>query len=97
MEDLPAKLYNPTTSTQMLKFKLVSSDGGEFSEDYSCENMLRSDSSVYCTSRKENTNVILKFASDSSFVLTHVIIKSPEQGFTNPIGSGLIFVTEGII
>lgn len=71
-------LFNSSTSTRMLNFHLVSSDGGEYSEDYSCENMLIADSSVYCTSKKENVNIILKH--ESSFILTHVIVKAPEMG-----------------
>jgi hypothetical protein len=87
---------NRCSELKWLQFELVSSDGGQFSEDYRCEYMLDNDASVYCTLKKENTNIILKIAESSSFVLTHILIKAPETGFTCPIGSGLIFVYDDL-
>jgi len=86
---------------QLLKFTALSSDGGQFSNSYKCDNMLAADSNVYATRKKENINIILKFVSDvaSTFVLTHFIVKAPEHGvsrFSSLIGEGLIFVFNDI-
>ena len=89
-----------SSHSQFLQFKLISRDGGEYSSEYTCANMLKQDSSVYCTTRKENTSVVLKLderknENASHFVMTHVIVKAPETGFTCPIGSGMVFVFNG--
>ncbi|KAL0481614.1 hypothetical protein AKO1_012490 [Acrasis kona] len=82
---------NRTSELKWLQFKLVSSDGGQC-EDYKCENLLESDASVYCTQKKDNTNIVIQISEANYFVLTHILIKAPETGYTNPVGTGLIFV-----
>lgn len=71
---------NQCSELKWLQFKVVSTDGGQYSEEYRCDNMLDNDSSVYCTRKKENTNIVLKIADSSSFVVTHILIKAPELG-----------------
>jgi len=61
-----------------LNFAVASTDGGQYSSDYECVNMLRPDNSVYSTRKRENINVILKFDEPGIFVLTHVVVKAPD-------------------
>lgn len=77
---------------QLLKFSVVSTDGGQYSSNYKCENFLSPDSKVYCTQKKENINIVLKHELEVPFVLTHIIVKAPEHEYSAPIGEGLIFV-----
>eukprot|EP00698_Gefionella_okellyi_P009569 TRINITY_DN2445_c0_g1_i1.p1 TRINITY_DN2445_c0_g1~~TRINITY_DN2445_c0_g1_i1.p1 ORF type:complete len:233 (-),score=17.84 TRINITY_DN2445_c0_g1_i1:529-1179(-) len=88
----PAVQQTPRT-TGPLRFKVVTTDGGYFSPEYQCSNLIRADSTVYSTTKKENTNVVLKFDDVGPFVLTHIIVKAPDARFTAPIGTGLIFVS----
>jgi hypothetical protein len=72
---------NRLSELKWLQFEVVSTDGGQFSDEYKCEYMLDTDSThVYCTRKKENTNIVLKIAEASCFVLTHILIKAPESG-----------------
>lgn len=71
---------NRSSELQWLNFEIVSNDGGQFSEDYKCEHMLDNDASVFCTLKKENTNIVLKISESTSFILTHILIKAPEAG-----------------
>jgi len=64
---------------RLAKFELVSTDGGQCSANYSCHNMLNCDGKVYCTKKKGNVNIVLKYPGDDSFVLTHIIVKAPEH------------------
>lgn len=82
-----------------LNFEVSGSDGGEFSADYAASNMLRNDTSCYCSTRRSNVNVVLKFKpqdprhQDFSFTLTQSIVKAPLTGFTSPVKEVLIFVS----
>lgn len=40
-------------------------------------------------------NVLAKFRGGRSFTLTHVAIRAPREGFTSPLGQGLLFVSWG--
>ncbi|CAG8664973.1 10040_t:CDS:2, partial [Paraglomus occultum] len=66
---------------------------------YSIENILRQDNSVYCSSKSTNINIRLKFndrhrsVSEATFILTRIIVKAPQQGYTAPCKEGLIFVS----
>lgn len=68
-------------TTRALKFRVLNTDGGQYSSDYSCANMLRPDNTVYSTNKQDNVNVLLKFDEEGSFVLTHVIVKSPDHRY----------------
>lgn len=81
-----------------LTFECESSDGGEFSSQYSPANILRNDTSCYCSTRKCNVNVVLRFVPENpqlrnlSCTISHVIVKAPLTGFTSPVKDVLIFV-----
>lgn len=75
----------------ILHFEVVSTDGGEHSAQYKCENMLKPDASVYCTEKRTNVNVSLRLVDEPFYTITHFVIKAPEFGFTAPVGDGLIF------
>jgi len=80
-------------SLKLLKFSVVSSDGGHFAQNYCVENIISQDASVYCSKKRHNTNIVLKFEENFPFTITHVIVKAPEHGFNSPIGEGLIFTS----
>ncbi|KAF9408405.1 hypothetical protein BGZ94_002319 [Podila epigama] len=77
-----------------LNFELYYADGGEFNAAHSVDNVLKNDSSVYCSRRSTNINICLKLAEpNQSFVLTQFKAKAPTTGFTAPCKEGLIFVS----
>lgn len=81
-----------------LKMEIASCDGGLHAEaarlgrEYSRENVLRNDRSVYCTDSSK-CNLILRHIGETSFCLKKLVIKAPESGFTAPIQEGMIFVS----
>lgn len=92
-----------TSGEAALPFAIVANDGGEFDSMHSMQNMLLNDSSVYCSVRSDNVNVLLCFndttqrGPDPSFVLTKLLVKTPAQGFTSPVKSGLLFVSMDVM
>jgi len=78
---------------KLLQFSVVSTDGGHFSHNYRVDNLLVPDATVYCTKKKRNTNIVLRFQEPYPFTLTHIIVKAPENGFDSPVGEGLIWVS----
>ncbi|KAF9957685.1 hypothetical protein BGZ72_001542 [Mortierella alpina] len=81
-----------------LKFDMYYADGGEFNAAHAVENVLKNDSSVYCSRRPSNINICLKLAEPhQTFVLTRFSAKAPTNGFTAPCKEGLIFVSHNPI
>ncbi|KAF9282532.1 hypothetical protein BGZ68_005892 [Mortierella alpina] len=81
-----------------LKFDMYYADGGEFNAAHAVENVLKNDSSVYCSRRPANINICLKLAEPhQTFVLTRFSAKAPTNGFTAPCKEGLIFVSHNPI
>ncbi|KAG0303968.1 hypothetical protein BGZ97_001680 [Linnemannia gamsii] len=77
-----------------LKFDMYYADGGEFNAAHSVENVLKNDSSVYCSRRSTNINICLKLSQPHlTFVLTQFKAKAPTTGFTAPCKEGLIFIS----
>ena len=76
-----------------LEMDLVSCDGGEFSDTYSCENCLQDDDSVFSSISGSNIHMILKHSLDRPFCLTHITVRGPGTGFTAPLQHALVFVT----
>ena len=74
-----------------LKMHLKSCDGGRMGEaedryirsDYSPENVLGNDKSVYC-SKREKANMVFCHSGESCFSMTKIMIKTPDSGFTAP-------------
>lgn len=69
-----------------LKMDIVSCDGGVYEPGGdSCwpENILRNDSSVYCT-KSDRCNLILKHRGGTPFSLKKIVIKAPRSGFDAP-------------
>lgn len=72
-----------------LKMEIVSCDGGIFLDpsvpyqDYSAENVLKNDSSVYCT-KSNRCNLVLRHQGATVFSLKELIIKAPHSGYTAP-------------
>ncbi|ORY79883.1 hypothetical protein BCR37DRAFT_414464 [Protomyces lactucae-debilis] len=88
------KTSDETGSVQPLKLEMIDCDGGSLDFDsgrYMAENLLRNDTSVYCTAKLENVNILLKSAKP--FVLTEMVIKAPQRSFTSPVKDGLIWVS----
>ncbi|KAI8140237.1 hypothetical protein BJV82DRAFT_624344 [Fennellomyces sp. T-0311] len=84
-----------------LDFEVLVDDGGQYSSSYGVENVLRNDSTVYCSGRSGAVNILLRYngyahsgiVSDRSCVVSHIVIKSPQYGFTAPCKDGLVFMS----
>ena len=61
-----------------LQMEIVSCDGGMFSNEssYSADNILKMDSSVYCT-KGNRCNIVLRHQGATVFTLSELIIKAP--------------------
>ena len=78
-----------------LKMEIVSCDGGIYQEhggDYSAENVLRSDNTVYCT-KSNRCNLVLRHQGATVFSLKELVIKAPHSGYTAPYVIFLFFKT----
>ncbi|KAL5043992.1 hypothetical protein BDW71DRAFT_186999 [Aspergillus fruticulosus] len=78
-----------------LKMELASCDGGTYPpvcETSGPENILRNDSSVYCT-KSDRCNLILKHRGEAPFCLKKLVIKAPKSGYDAPIQAGMVFVS----
>ncbi|PBP26581.1 regulator of chromosome condensation (RCC1)-like protein [Diplocarpon rosae] len=78
-----------------LKMEIVSCDGGIFSEhggNYSAENVLKNDSTVYCT-KSNRCNLVLRHQGATAFSLKELIIKAPHSGYTAPVQEGMVFIS----
>lgn len=73
--------------TGKLKMEIVSCDGGIFQasgdENYSAENVLTTDATVYCT-KSDRCNLVLRHQSGTAFELAELMIKAPHSGYTAP-------------
>jgi hypothetical protein len=69
-----------------LNMEIVSCDGGIFQEhggNYAAENVLKGDSSVYCT-KSNRCNLVLRHQGATIFNLKELVIKAPHSGYTAP-------------
>jgi hypothetical protein len=99
-----ASLKDYTTNDTFLKlldFTLVPTKDTEIATPLagipSARTILKGDRTVYCTQKKRNVNLLFKFNDKEQryFVLTHLIIKVPENYSTkgSPLCDGLLFVS----
>ncbi|KAK3295661.1 uncharacterized protein B0H64DRAFT_151095 [Chaetomium fimeti] len=79
-----------------LNMEIVSCDGGLYSDEHSYppENILKNDSSVYCT-KSNRCNIVLKHQGGTVFSLQELVIKAPGSKFSCPIREGMVFVSMG--
>lgn len=81
-----------------LKMEIVSCDGGEYEKhgpsslSYPIHNVLKNDTSVYCSARSR-CNLLLRHIGEMPFTLEKVVIRAPDRGFTAPVQEGLVFVS----
>ncbi|EAQ91274.1 hypothetical protein CHGG_03209 [Chaetomium globosum CBS 148.51] len=77
-----------------LSMEIVSCDGGLYSDEHSYppENILKNDSSVYCT-KSNRCNIVLKHQGGTVFSLQELVIKAPGSKFSCPIREGMVFVS----
>lgn len=69
-----------------LKMEIASCDGGIYDphgDSSFPENVLRNDSSVYCT-KSDRCNLILRHRNEMPFCLKKIVIKAPRSGFDSP-------------
>jgi hypothetical protein len=68
-----------------LNMEIVSCDGGLYSDEHSYppENILKNDSSVYCT-KSNRCNIVLKHQGGTVFSLQELVIKAPGSKFSCP-------------
>ncbi|KAF9183190.1 hypothetical protein BGZ51_004192 [Haplosporangium sp. Z 767] len=93
-ENIPVASNDSYNDVWPLKFDMYYADGGEFNAAHSVENVLKNDSSVYCSRRQANINICLKLSEPHrTFVLTQFKAKAPTTGFTAPCKEGLIFIS----
>ncbi|KAG9253878.1 uncharacterized protein F5Z01DRAFT_637090 [Emericellopsis atlantica] len=77
-----------------LHMEMVSCDGGMFSDEsmYSAANILKNDSSVYCT-KGSRCNIVLQHSGSGPFALQELVIKGPRSvNYSHPVREGMIFV-----
>ncbi|OAA44786.1 hypothetical protein NOR_03540 [Metarhizium rileyi] len=77
-----------------LKMEIVSCDGGMFSNEssYAAENILKDDSSVYCT-KGNRCNIVLRHQGTTVFTLEQLIIKAPaSMNYSHPVREGMVFI-----
>lgn len=70
----------------ILRMEISSCDGGTFEPDGESsfpENILRNDSSVYCT-KSDRCNLLLKHIGGAPFCLKRIVIKAPRSGYDSP-------------
>lgn len=70
----------------MLKMEIASCDGGIFEPEGELswpDNILRNDSSVYCT-KSDRCNLILRHREATPFCLKKIVIRAPKTGFDAP-------------
>ncbi|PYH40301.1 uncharacterized protein BP01DRAFT_308597, partial [Aspergillus saccharolyticus JOP 1030-1] len=78
-----------------LKMELASCDGGTYEPDGESswpENILRNDTTVYCT-KSNRCNLILKHYAGIPFCLKKIVIRAPRTGYDAPIQEGMVFVS----
>lgn len=69
-----------------LQMEIVSCDGGMFSNEssYAAENILKDDSSVYCT-KGNRCNIVLRHQGATVFTLEELVIKAPaSMNYSHP-------------
>lgn len=68
-----------------LTMEIVSCDGGLYSDEhaYPPENILKNDTSVYCT-KSNRCNIVLKHQGGTVFSLKELVIKAPGSKFSCP-------------
>lgn len=78
-----------------LTMEIVSCDGGIYADDgqkHAAENILKNDSSVYCTSGP-TCNIVLRHQGATVFTLKELVIKAPRSNYTSPVSEGMVFVS----
>mmetsp|Transcript_13222 Transcript_13222/g.37301 ORF Transcript_13222/g.37301 Transcript_13222/m.37301 type:complete len:269 (-) Transcript_13222:586-1392(-) len=76
-----------------IQLELVSTDGGEYSRDYNCANMLRNDSSCYSSTKQEGVNVVARVVNAPHFTMAEMEAIAPSDGYTSPLGQCCVFVS----
>ncbi|WAO92825.1 Hypothetical protein NCS54_01034800 [Fusarium falciforme] len=77
-----------------LRMEIVSCDGGMFSNEssYAAENILKDDTSVYCT-KGNRCNIVLRHQGATVFTLRELVIKAPaSMNYSHPVREGMVFV-----
>eukprot|EP01134_Creolimax_fragrantissima_P002360 CFRG2360T1 len=102
--DFSIDMVGKLGSATKLQFTVLEADGGEHSPSYRADNMLQDDDTVYCTRKATNVNVSTQFVGvrqgdisvreRSTFSLTHLVIRVPTFGFTSPLKTAIVFVSD---
>ncbi|CAK7214086.1 hypothetical protein SBRCBS47491_002025 [Sporothrix bragantina] len=77
-----------------LTMEIVSCDGGLYSDgsSYAAENILKNDSSVYCT-KGNRCNIVLQHQGCTTFSLKELIIKAPGKNYSSPVKAGMVYLS----
>jgi len=91
---------------QLINFKVIFTDGGEYPGGYGPSNMLQNNNNAedssffgpcYCTEngKQFNVNMILEHAMESSvFFAQEIVVEGPSSGYTAPLNDGLVFFSQ---
>jgi len=80
------------------EFVITECDGGSFGSEYSPQNIVKDDSSVYCSCARCNVNIVLARKSKLSdmipapFKLREITVRIPKLGYTCPLKNGFAFI-----
>lgn len=85
-----------TFKAPRLDLQLVSSDGGQHSEQFKASNVLVDNDEAYCTTQRVNVNILAEpDPSGHHIYVTGVFARNPDpESFTAPLRAALVFVLD---
>lgn len=96
--DTKGEYYQQKEPLNWLEFIITECDGGSFGFECSPQNVVKDDSSVYCSCVRCNVNIVLARRSKFSdiipapFKLTEITVRNPKHGYQCPLKNGFAFV-----
>jgi hypothetical protein len=81
-----------------MPLKILSTDGGAWSDMYNVQNILFYGGRCYCTAEGKNANVNVIFCHESERLMwiSSLMVVAPTYGYTAPIESGVVFVSHDV-
>lgn len=89
-------IFTKSPVPRKLDFQVTLCDGGQYGGEYSINNILLDDASMYCSQRPKNIGILLEHKASLRgnpipYALKSMIIKIPLSGFSCPLKTGVIF------
>ncbi|PRP74595.1 hypothetical protein PROFUN_15708, partial [Planoprotostelium fungivorum] len=80
---------------RVMRYKMTSNDGGEYSRKLRAKNAMRHDFSVYSSLKNERVHISFAYTESHAHpIITHVIMKNPGSTFESPLKTAVVFVSE---